>query len=398
MQIEDQNQSGNVAVIVAAGSGHRAGRAQGRSKQYCLLSGEPVLKRTLRAFLDHPSIGNVIAVIKEGDQSLYQEAANGLQSAKLLPPATGGETRQQSVAAGLLALGALSPAGVIIHDAARPFVSAACIGDTLAALTAFEGAIAAAPVTDTLKRAESGVIKGTVSRDGLWRAQTPQAFRYRAIAKAHDAATGQGLHHFTDDAALAEWAGFRVAIVENHSENMKITTAEDLSMAELIASSGALADVRCGTGFDVHAFRDGDHITLCGVTIPHTRGVEAHSDGDVGLHALTDALLGTIGAGDIGDHFPPSDERWRGANSSVFLSRAVRLVHQRGGRITNADITIVCESPKIGPHRETMRLKIAGLLAVALERVSIKATTSERLGFTGRREGLTALATATVVF
>jgi 2-C-methyl-D-erythritol 4-phosphate cytidylyltransferase/2-C-methyl-D-erythritol 2,4-cyclodiphosphate synthase len=399
MQNQDQNQLANAAVIVAAGSGVRAGLLQGRPKQYCFAGGKPVLRRTIEAFVAHPNVHYVLTVIREGDEALYEEAVEGLLSSKLLKPVAGGATRQLSVAAGLEALASLSLNAVLIHDAARPFISAQCIGDTIAALETSDGAIAAAPVTDTLKRGEGGNIAGTVSRAGLWRAQTPQTFHYAKILEAHRAAAARS--DFTDDAAIAEWRGLTVALVENASENMKITTAEDLRMADLILSGdrfSGFADVRSGTGFDVHAFEEGDHVTLCGVTIPHSHRLKGHSDADAGLHALTDALLGTIGAGDIGDHFPPSDPQWRGADSTVFLIHAVKLVVERGGRITNADVTLICERPKIGPHREAMRARMAELLRVEMERVSVKATTSEGLGFTGRREGIAALATATVAF
>ncbi len=397
MQKQDQKQNSNAALIVAGGSGVRAGLQQGRPKQYCAVGGQAVLRRTVCAFLEHQDIHYVLVVLRAGDEALYQESLAGLSSRRLLQPVPGGATRQLSVAAGLEALAPLSPVAVLIHDAARPFIGADCIAGTIAALELFDGAIAAAHVTDTLKRGEGGRIAGTVSREGLWRAQTPQTFHYKKIFEAHRAAAETAQTDFTDDAAIAEWAGLSVALVENASENMKITTAGDLAMADLIATRGA-ADVRCGTGFDVHAFAEGDHVTLCGVKIPHTHGFEAHSDGDAGLHALTDALLGTIGAGDIGDHFPPSDPQWRGADSAIFLVHAVKLAAARGGRITNADITLICERPKIGPHREAMRSRLAELLGVERERVSVKATTSENLGFTGRQEGIAALATATVVF
>jgi 2-C-methyl-D-erythritol 4-phosphate cytidylyltransferase/2-C-methyl-D-erythritol 2,4-cyclodiphosphate synthase len=401
MQKQDQNQGGNAALVVAAGSGVRAGLLQGRPKQYCQAGGEPVLRRSMRAFIDHPGVHRVLAVIRPGDEALYEEAMAGFSSDKILPPVPGGATRQLSVAAGLEAMVSLAPAAVLIHDAARPFISAQCIGDTLGALTSCDGGIAAAPVTDTLKRAVAGQIAATVSRDGLWRAQTPQTFQYRKILDAHRAAAEASRSDFTDDASIAEWYGLKVALIENTSENMKITTSGDLQMADLIANGGASAafpDVRSGTGFDVHAFEDGDHVTLCGVKIPHNKGLKGHSDADAGLHALTDALLGTIGAGDIGDHFPPSDPQWRGADSKIFLLHAVTLVRERGGRITNVDTTLVCERPKIGPHREAMCAQIADLLNIERERVSVKATTSEGLGFTGRSEGISALATATVVF
>ena len=398
MQIQDQKQRVHAAVIVAGGSGVRAGLKQGRPKQYCCIGGKPILRRTLEAFIDHPHVHLVLAVIRAGDEGLYEEAVKGLSSAKLLKPVPGGATRQLSVAAGLEALTSFSPDAVLIHDAARPFISAPCIGDTLDALETFDGAIAAAPVTDTLKRGEGGRSAGTVSRNGLWRAQTPQTFHYAKILDAHRAATART--DFTDDASIAEWHGLTVALVENTSENTKITTVEDLAMADLIVTGGArpFADVRSGTGFDVHAFEDGDHVTLCGVQVPHSHKLKGHSDADAGLHALTDALYGTIGAGDIGDHFPPSDPQWRGADSTVFLLHAAKLVGERGGRITNVDVTLICERPKIGPHRDAMRARMAELLDIEHERVSVKATTSEGLGFAGRCEGIAALATATVVF
>jgi 2-C-methyl-D-erythritol 4-phosphate cytidylyltransferase/2-C-methyl-D-erythritol 2,4-cyclodiphosphate synthase len=398
MQIQDQKQRVHATIIVAAGSGVRAGLKQGRPKQYCDAGGKPILRRTLEAFSNHPQVHLIVAVIRAGDENLYEEAIRGLRSEKLLQPVPGGATRQLSVAAGLDALASFSPDAVLIHDAARPFISAQCITDTLDALETFDGGIAAAPVTDTLKRGEGGRSAGTVSRDGLWRAQTPQTFHYAKIRDAHRAAADRT--DFTDDASIAEWHGLTVALVENTSENMKITTAEDLAMADLIATGGraAFPDVRAGTGFDVHAFEEGDHVTLCGVNIPHDQKLKGHSDADAGLHALTDALYGTIGAGDIGDHFPPSDPQWKGMDSTVFLIHAANLVGERGGRITNVDITLICERPKIGPHREAMCARLAELLGIERERVSVKATTSEGLGFTGRKEGIAALATATVVF
>jgi 2-C-methyl-D-erythritol 4-phosphate cytidylyltransferase/2-C-methyl-D-erythritol 2,4-cyclodiphosphate synthase len=390
------------ALIVAAGSGVRAGLQQGRPKQYCLAGGEPLLRWTINAFARHPSISAVQVVVRLGDEELYEEATAGLNTHKLLPACPGGATRQLSVMAGLEALSSHAPDAVLIHDAARPFISAECISATLAALATADGSLAAAPVTDTLKRGDNGIVAGTVPRANLWRAQTPQTFHFQKILDAHRAAVQSNRSDFTDDASIAEWFGLKVALVENLSENMKVTTAHDLYIADLIARGGSmrpsLPDVRSGTGFDVHEFGDGDHVTLCGVRIPHERGLKGHSDADAGLHALTDALLGTIGAGDIGDHFPPSDPQWRGADSKIFLLHAARLVRERGGHITNADITLVCERPKIGPHREIMCQTIAELLNIEGERVSVKATTSEGMGFTGRREGLAALATVTVVF
>ena len=253
-------------------------------------------------------------------------------------------------------------------------------------------------VADTLKRVDAaGTITGTVDRDRLWRAQTPQGFRFADILAAHRKAGAAGRDDFTDDSALAEWAGLRIAVVEGSEANRKITTSEDLVMADAALSKSSLPDVRTGTGFDVHRFAAGDHVWLAGVRIPHTHTLEGHSDADVALHALTDALLGAIGDGDIGQHFPPSDMRWKGAASRLFLEDAARRVSASGGRITNVDLTILCEAPRIGPHREAMRTAIAGMLGIDISRVGVKATTTEGLGFTGRREGIAAMASATVV-
>jgi 2-C-methyl-D-erythritol 4-phosphate cytidylyltransferase/2-C-methyl-D-erythritol 2,4-cyclodiphosphate synthase len=367
------------------------------------LGAKTVLRRSIDAFAAHPDVDRVIAVIRDGDLDLYHESLGGADYGPvLLPPVVGGATRQLSVKAGLEALAPLSPDTVLIHDAARPFISAACISDTLNALRSHDGAIAAAPVTDTLKRGEGGRITATVPRSELWRAQTPQTFHFGKILAAHRAAAEADRADFTDDASIAEWSGLNIALVENMSGNMKITTAEDLHLANLIAAGGPasppLVDVRSGTGYDVHAFEEGDFVTLCGVKIPHTQRLKGHSDADAPLHALTDALLGTIGAGDIGDHFPPSDPQWRGVASAIFLKHASGLVKERGGRITNLDIMIIAERPKIGPHREAMRAYVAELLELDIERVSVKATTNEKMGFIGRGEGLAAMATATVVF
>jgi 2-C-methyl-D-erythritol 4-phosphate cytidylyltransferase/2-C-methyl-D-erythritol 2,4-cyclodiphosphate synthase len=388
-----------IAIVVAGGSGLRAGG--GLAKQYALIGGEPVLRRSLCAFLAHETVDGVIAVIRAGDEALFARCAAGL-GPRLLAAVTGGATRQESVLEGLRAATGHAPEKVLIHDAARPFVTGECISKVLAALETHQGAIAARPLFDTLKRAEGRLIAGNIDRAGLWQAQTPQAFRFAPICAAHEAASAEGRTDFTDDAALAEWHGLDVALVDSLSHNMKITSAEDLRIADFIARAERpalpAADMRTGMGFDVHAFEPGDHVTLCGVRIPHECGLKGHSDADAGLHALTDALLGTIGAGDIGDHFPPSDPRWRDADSALFLRWAASLISERGGRVANADVTLICERPKIGPHREAMRARIAELLGVDLVRVSVKATTSEGLGFTGRREGIAAMATATVAF
>jgi 2-C-methyl-D-erythritol 4-phosphate cytidylyltransferase/2-C-methyl-D-erythritol 2,4-cyclodiphosphate synthase len=333
--------------------------------------------------------------IQPGREALYAAAVAGLGSGKLLTPIFGGATRQVSVCHGLRALSAYAPDGVLMHDAARPFVTPEVIDRVLAVVAQSSGAIAALPLADTLKQAgPDDRIAATLNRAGLWRAQTPQGFPFAAILAAHERALAAGLIDMTDDAAVAEWAGLPVALVLGSPANIKLTTTEDLAMAERTASG---PDVRAGQGFDVHRLVPGDHVWLCGVRVPHTQALEGHSDADVALHALTDALLGAIGAGDIGQHFPDSDPRWRGAASAIFVREALRLVQARGGRIGNVDITLLCEAPRIAPHRDAMRRRIAELLELEETRISVKATTTEGLGFTGRREGIAAVATATVV-
>jgi 2-C-methyl-D-erythritol 4-phosphate cytidylyltransferase/2-C-methyl-D-erythritol 2,4-cyclodiphosphate synthase len=388
----------NAVLIVAAGRGTRAAVADGLPKQYAGVGGECILTRALKTFLSHPAIGLVQVVIHPDDRFLYETAVAGI-SGPVAVPVCGGEARHDSVRAGLMALRAANPEYVIIHDAARPFVSHAVIDRVLAALDQHAGAIAALSVTDTLKRAGAhGLIAETVERSGLWRAQTPQGFHFAAILAAHEAATAADRFDFTDDAAIAEWAGLAVALVPGEAQNIKITTAEDLALAErLVSRALTLPDVRTGTGIDVHRFAAGDHVKLCGVDIPHTHSLEGHSDADVGLHALTDAILGAIAEGDIGQHFPPSDPRWRGTASHVFLRDAARRVAERGGRISNVDVTLLCEAPRIAAHREAMRTEIATILGIDIARVGVKATTTEGLGFTGRGEGIAAAATATIL-
>lgn len=384
------------AVIVAAGRGTRAGAPV--PKQYAGVGGTSVLARCLRAFLRHPAIDLVQVVIADGDEPHYLSAVSSVAvpaHARLLPPAHGGATRQASVRNGLRALQVHGPERVLIHDSARPFVSAAVIGAVLDALADAPGAIAALPVADTLKVASAdGTVAATVDRTGLWRAQTPQGFRFADILAAHEAAASAGRDDMTDDAAVAEWARLPVRLVMGSEHNRKLTTADDLAAA---AQTAAFPDVRVGQGFDVHRLVPGDHVWLCGVRVPHTHGLEGHSDADVALHALTDALLGAIGDGDIGQHFRDTDPRWKGASSHLFLQDALTRVQARGGRIGNVDVTLLCEAPKIAPHREAMRARIAGLLGLDIGRVGVKATTTEGLGFTGRREGIAALASATVL-
>lgn len=387
-----------IAIIVAAGSGTRAGTPAG-PKQYADLGGVPMLTRTLEAFASHGAIDHVLAVIRPNDMLRYQAAAQRV-SGKLLPPVIGGASRQISVHNGLEALLPHTPTRVLIHDAARPFVARALIDRVLVALETSPGALPALPVADTLKRADATRnVAGTVDRTDLWRAETPQGFRYPDILAAHRAAEASGRNEFTDDSGLAEWHGVTCALVDGEARNIKITSAEDLSLAQQSFSrtAPAITDVRHGTGFDVHRFGAGDHVWLCGISIPHTHALEGHSDADVGLHALTDALLGAIADGDIGQHFPPSDIRWRGARSEIFLAEAARRVAAAGYAISNADVTILCEEPRIGPHRDAMRGEIARILGISPDRVGIKATTTETLGFTGRREGIAAMASATVI-
>jgi len=385
-----------VALIVAAGRGVRFGGEI--PKQYRELAGVPILRRTASAFLAHPAVDAVCVVIDPADRALYDAATAGL--AGILPPVAGGANRQDSVRLGLEALAADPPATVLIQDAARPLVDARTIADVRAALDRLSGAIAAVPVSDTLKRGDAdGRIAGTVDRTALWRAQTPQGFRFADILAAHRAAAGAAL---TDDAAVAERAGLTVGLVPGREDNLKITTEGDLDRAAALLGGGEprpgtpAIEYRTGNGFDVHRFGTGDGVILCGVPIPHDRSLAGHSDADVGLHALTDALLGAVGAGDIGHHFPPSDPRWRGADSARFLAHAADLVAAAGGRVVHVDVTLMAERPKIGPHRAAMVDRIGEILGLDAARVSVKATTTERLGFVGRREGIAASATATV--
>jgi 2-C-methyl-D-erythritol 4-phosphate cytidylyltransferase/2-C-methyl-D-erythritol 2,4-cyclodiphosphate synthase len=376
-----------VALVVAAGRGSRFGGEI--PKQWRDLGGRPVLRHSLATFAAHPAIDAVRAVIHPDDRLLYDAAAAGLA---LGDPILGGPTRQDSVRLGLEALVALDPEVVLIHDGARPFVNAGVIGRVIAGLKDHAGAIPALPVHDTLKRGgPSGLIEATVPRAGLWRAQTPQGFHFPALLAAHRAAMG---HEWTDDAAVAEQAGMTVSLVTGSEDNVKITTAQDLCRAA--ARQAEPGDIRVASGFDVHRFCDGDHVTLCNLAVPHDAGLEGHSDADVALHALTDALLGCIAAGDIGRHFPPTDPRWKGADSAIFLAHAGALIGALGGEIVHLDITIICERPKIGPYRAAMTARTAEILGLDEGRVSIKATTTEGLGFTGRREGIAAQAMATV--
>ena len=378
-------------VLVAAGRGLRAGA--GGPKQYRTIGGVPVIYRAMEAFSRHANVFAVQPVVNPDDGAMFTAAVAGL---KHEPPANGGATRQASVLAGLEALARHKPDIVLIHDAARPFVTEGVISRAIEAASRTGAAIPTVAVTDTIKvTGASGDVEDTPDRARLRIAQTPQSFRFDVILEAHRRAAKDGRSDFTDDAAIAEWAGLTVATFEGDVANMKLTTPEDFVREEARLAS-LLGDIRTGTGYDVHAFGDGDHLMLCGVRVPHTRGFLAHSDGDVGLHALVDAILGALADGDIGSHFPPSDAKWKGASSDQFLKYAIERVTARGGRIANLEVTMICERPKIGPLRDVMRARIAEISGVDISRVAVKATTSERLGFTGREEGIAATASATI--
>ena len=378
------------AVVVAGGRGLRAGGDV--PKQYRTLGQVPVLRQSLAIFAGHAEVDWVQPVIHRDDGDYYAQASDGLD---VLAPAFGAATRQGSVRAGLEALAARRPAIVLVHDAARPFTSPALVSRAIAA-GARGAAIPGVAMTDTIKEVDaSGIVTRTLDRTRLRGIQTPQAFGFDALLAAHRKAQAAGRDDFTDDAALAEWAGMAVDVFEGEAGNVKLTTPEDFSQAEA-RQLAALGDIRTGNGYDVHAFADGDHVWLGGVKIAHDRGVTGHSDADVGLHALVDAILGALADGDIGAHFPPSDPQWKGASSDRFLSFAVDRIKQRGGRLMHLDLTIVCEAPKVGPHRDAMRARIAEIAGISVDRVGVKATTSETLGFIGRREGIVAYATATV--
>ncbi|MXF79710.1 bifunctional 2-C-methyl-D-erythritol 4-phosphate cytidylyltransferase/2-C-methyl-D-erythritol 2,4-cyclodiphosphate synthase [Brucella melitensis] len=387
------------AVIVAAGRGERAGQSAEGPKQYRLIGAEAVLARTLRAFTDCPLIGTIAVVIHPDDHALYRRAVPEKHENVIL--VTGGPTRQESTRLGLLALKDEAPQYVLIHDGVRPFIGQDLLERIIANLTPDNGVLPALAVSDTLKRAAAdGMVETTISRTGLFAAQTPQAFPYAPILDAHEKAFAINRTDFTDDAAIAEWQEIAVRIIEGSADNTKLTWAKDIEMADkrLRQDHAVFPDIRTGNGYDVHSFEPGDHVTLCGVKIPHEAKLNGHSDADVALHALTDALLATRGAGDIGTHFPPSDSQWKGAASRIFIEHAAKIVREAGGRIANVDVTLISEAPKIGPHRAAMTQALCDMLGIAADRVSIKATTNEKLGFVGRREGIAAIATATVIY
>jgi 2-C-methyl-D-erythritol 4-phosphate cytidylyltransferase/2-C-methyl-D-erythritol 2,4-cyclodiphosphate synthase len=382
-------------VVVAAGKGTRVGGDT--PKQFRRIGDETMLRRCLLMLVETPKVALVQPVIRPDDRDLFDHAAAKLD---VLPPAFGGTTRQASVRAGLEAIAKRKPDLVLVHDAARPFATPALFARAIDAAEKTGAAVPAIAVTDTVKAVdEAGFVAQTLDRNRLRTIQTPQAFAFDALLAAHRKAAAQGREDFTDDAALAEWAGMKVSVFAGEPGNIKITNSDDFLRAEQMHFAQA-ADVRTGTGIDVHAFAPssgiGDHVMLGGVRIPHAQALSGHSDADVVLHAATDALLGALADGDIGAHFPPSDPQWKGASSDRFLAFAVERVKARGGRIAHIDITVVCETPKVGPHRDAIRAKIAEIAGIATERVAVKATTSEKLGFTGRGEGIAAYATATV--
>ncbi|MEM7463727.1 MAG: bifunctional 2-C-methyl-D-erythritol 4-phosphate cytidylyltransferase/2-C-methyl-D-erythritol 2,4-cyclodiphosphate synthase [Pseudomonadota bacterium] len=383
-----------VAIIVAAGRGHRMGSSDNGPKQYRKLGSQAVLNRTISRFVNHHEVDLVLPVIHADDLDLFNNSV--LPHAKLMDPVAGGATRQKSGFCGLRALETLEPNTVLIHDGVRPFTEVGTISDVINSIEPGICALPAHPISDTLKHVdEQGFIDGTVSRASLFGAQTPQGFVYKEILAAHRLADGDEDTEYTDDAQIAEAAGLKVRIVPSPATNTKITTQEDLEAANMRYQT---ADTRTGIGYDVHRLVAGNIVTLCGVEIPHTHSLDGHSDADVGLHALTDALLGTIADGDIGSHFPPSDKEWKNASSDRFLKHAVNLVRENDGTITHLDITLICEAPKIGPHRDEMRSTVSEITGVNFSRVSVKATTNERIGFIGRQEGIAAMATVTVSF
>ncbi|WP_163272749.1 bifunctional 2-C-methyl-D-erythritol 4-phosphate cytidylyltransferase/2-C-methyl-D-erythritol 2,4-cyclodiphosphate synthase [Chelativorans alearense] len=385
------------AVIVAAGRGERAGQNGNGPKQYRPIGGKSVIRYTLETFAAHERIDTIAVAIHPEDSTLFAAACEGIDGDIRAIP--GGPSRQESTRLALAALAEVEPDIVLIHDGVRPFIDGALIDRVIDAVADGTGALPAVAISDTLKRSGADMlVKGTVPRADLFAAQTPQGFSFPTILAAHEKALKEGRLDFTDDAAIAEWAGIPVRLVEGSPDNTKLTWARDMALADQRLSAMRMPDVRTGNGYDVHAFGKGDRVWLCGVEIAHEKALQGHSDADVGLHALTDALLATCGAGDIGTHFPPSDPQWKGARSRLFVEHAVKLVRGRGGRIANADITLICEAPRVGPHREAMVAELSDMLRIAPERVSVKATTNEKLGFLGREEGIAAIATATVVY
>jgi 2-C-methyl-D-erythritol 4-phosphate cytidylyltransferase/2-C-methyl-D-erythritol 2,4-cyclodiphosphate synthase len=385
-------------VVVIAGRGERAGSPEEGPKQYRPIGGKPVVEHTLNCITTWDHAAEICLVIHPDDVALISPIVARMPESAKIKIVHGGSTRQQSVLAGLEALSASAPSHVMIHDGVRPFIDHALLQRIAECHLA--GAIGVLPVlavTDTLKSGANGMVQTTVPRAGLYGAQTPQSFGFDAILKAHRSAATVEQFDFTDDASVAEWAGLPVAMVDGSVDNVKLTLKRDISMADEKLNSG-IPDIRTGNGYDVHQLEPGDGVTLCGILIPHDQRLRGHSDADVALHALTDALLATCGAGDIGDHFPPSDPQWKGAPSKIFLAHALRVVKDNGGTVLNADVSLIAEAPKIGPHRQAMRQFLSDTLEISIDRCSVKATTNETIGFIGRREGIAAIATASVYY
>lgn len=384
---------GTIAILLSAGNSARMGTVL--PKQYRLLRGAPLLRRSVQQLLlARSSFDKIIIVIQEKHRAFYEQAVEGLED-NLLSPVIGGATRQASVHAALKAIEDYRPQYVVLHDAARPFASPQLFKDVVQALKTAKGASCAVPVSDTLKRVENGTAVATLDREKLYAAQTPQAFDYSILRAAHEAAVIDNRNDFTDDAALLEWQGHEVKIVDGEINNFKLTTPQDWSRAETMLPQ---SKYRTAFGYDIHVFADGDHIMLGGVRIPYKQGVKAHSDGDVILHALTDALFGLTGQGDIGQHFPPNNPEWRNASSDLFVAHALKMLQRSGGCLKHCDITLLAESPKLAPHREAVINNISRLTGLPLNAIGLKATTLEGLGALGRREGLAAYVITTASF
>ncbi len=382
------------AVIVAGGSGLRAGGEI--PKQYQLIGGKPVIWWTLKAFVDHPEISYVQVVVGDGHQTEFARATQGIV---VPPPVIGGATRQDSCRIGVEACAVQSPSKILIHDAARPFISPKLISDVIARLDQQDAVIPGLRIAETLKLAPEGTISKTVDRSNMWSAQTPQGFNFSKILEAHRKAEREKTAGLTDDASVAEMAGLTVQMILGTSENVKLTTAKDIDEAHqrlLNQNQREAFETRLGQGIDFHVFATGKSLWLCGVEIPHTHKLKGHSDADVALHALTDAILGAIGEGDIGTHFPPSDPQWKNAASKIFVEKALSLLAQRGGKLVNVDLTILAEVPKISPHLSAMKASLSSLLGIGADRIAIKATTTEKMGALGRKEGMAAMAIASV--
>jgi 2-C-methyl-D-erythritol 4-phosphate cytidylyltransferase / 2-C-methyl-D-erythritol 2,4-cyclodiphosphate synthase len=382
------------AVIVAGGSGLRVGGEI--PKQYQLIGGKPVIWWTLKAFLEHPAVSYVQCVIGAGHEVMFATATQGLG---LIEAVKGGSTRQESCRIGVEACVSAKPMKVLVHDAARPFISPELISEVIAELEHANAVIPGLPVADTMKFAPGGVITKTVDRSAMWFVQTPQGFSFPKILEAHRKAAREEQNGLTDDAAVAEFAGMEVRIVSGEQRNKKLTTKADVEAANAELNMRLFVDrpdVRVGQGIDFHVFEKGKFVTLCGVEVLHSHKLKGHSDADVAMHALTDAILGAIGEGDIGTHFPPSDMQWKNAASSIFLGKAMSLLMARGGLVANVDITILAEAPKISPHIAAMKAALAPLLQISVDRIAVKATTTEKMGSIGRKEGMAAYATATV--